>query len=560
MTLALCAAFVPPSAAAPPLAPSQVTRDTYSPQPASPPAAFDLPPAALLAAPLGAQGLRLRVRHIIVEQGFADLREATLALAKPLEGRKVSVAQLFALANAVEALYGANGYALVRVTVPPQRLADGGDARIRVIDGFIESLSLADVPERSRAVVFARLAPLVGRRRLKSAELERAVLLAGDVVGLRLASALARGATLGGVALGLKAQERLVTGALGTDNNLPASLGGWEWNARLALNNPLGFGEQGYLSVTSGYALGGDGFAMSPLRTLAAGVVSPVGVDGLTLNPEVTQSLTHPLPAAGAPPSTGALERAALRASFPLQRTRASNLTLTAALELTDQQLYSPLQNVDFSHDRYTALRVGASWQGATFWGASIQTGAQASQGLGGRRASDAVPLSRLGAGPDFTKLTGDVKLSQPLPGALRLDLSAHGQWTFQTPQLTSEEFALDGADALSAFPQGAFSVDAGETARAELSRPVVLPTSFGAMSLSPYLFGAQGYGLIYKATVVEQSRLRTAAFGLGARFNFDRPDGFSGGFVAFELSRGLSDVPGATANNRAAISAGLQF
>ena len=559
-TSAGAASALSPSA----LSPSQVTPSTFEPRASPTGDAPDLPSIAPLAAPPGAQSLRFRVRHIVVDDDFPDLRDAAEALIRTLEGRRITVAQLFRVGNAVEKLYGDQGYALVRVTVPPQQVSEGSDAHLLVIDGYIESLSLTGVPERSRAAVAARVGPLVGKRRLKSTDLERAVLLAGDVVGVRLRSALARGASPGGVVLALNAEERLVSASVGTDNSLPASLGGWQSNARLSLNNPFGFGEQAYLSLASGYALGLNGFPMSPLRTLAAGALAPVGVDGCTINPEFTQSLTRPHPATGAPPSVGTFTRFAFRGSVPLQRTRDANLTLTAALEAIDQQLYGPLQNADFSHDRYEALRVGANWQGAAFWGAAIQADAQVSRGLGGRHASDAVPLSREGAGPDFTKLTGGFRLGQPLPGEFRLDLSARAQWAFRRPQLTSESFALDGADAVSAFTQGAFSVDAGQTARVELSRPVALGAalspSWGAVTLSPYLFAAEGYGALYKTTAVEQSQIEAAAFGLGARLSWDAPDGFTAALLGLELARGVSNVPSQAAGYRAALNLSIKF
>ena len=76
-----------------------------------------------MAAPAGAQTLRFRLARLVVVDGYEEFAAPTAALTKPLEGRTVSVADLFALAGAVEAIYASHGYALVRVTVPAQRLA-----------------------------------------------------------------------------------------------------------------------------------------------------------------------------------------------------------------------------------------------------------------------------------------------------------------------------------------------------------------------------------------------------------------------------------------------------
>ena len=527
------------------IAPSQVTPDSLAPPPMTHAAAPVLPSPAPMAAPAGAQTLRFRLARLVVVDGYEEFAAPTAALTKPLEGRTVSVADLFALAGAVEAIYASHGYALVRVTVPAQRLVDGGEARLSVIDGFVERLELDGVPERARAAVSARVGPLVGRRRLQLSELERAVLLAGDISGLRLRSALARGQTPGGTVLALEGEHQLVSVSVGADNLLPATLGGWEWNRRLAVTSALGFGEQAYVSLASGFAMADYGFPMAPLSTIGGGVALPIGGDGWTLNPEFTRSITRLAPEPGVAASIGYLDRATLRTSYPLVRSRDTTFTLTGALESIDQQLYAPLFGVDTSHDAYGALRLGANWQGAAFAYAPFQLNGQISHGLGGRNPGlGDVPLSRQDAGPTFTKLEGDIHLDVPLPLLSKLAFIGRGQWSFRRPQLVSEQYALDGADALSAFVQGTLSVDAGETLRAEWSRPVAASVDFGAASVTPYLFAAQGVGRVYAPTLVEQSLVRATSIGLGFRFAIDRPDG-SGATVGAEASRGFSNAQG---------------
>ena len=552
----LAVAFCGEAKAASP-APSQVTPETFAPKPALSKSAPDLPQAAPLATPAGAQGLTFRLRRIVVSGAFAELESATADLTRPFEGKQITVAQLFALATAVEKLYSQAGYPLVRVNIPPQKLQEGGDARFEVIDGFIETISLDAVPERARGLVSARIDALVKKKHLKYSELERAVLLAGDVVGLRLRSALARGKSPGGVILVLEGDARLVSASLGSDNNLPDSLGSWQWNARLSLNNALGLGEQAYLSLASGYALGLNGFPMSPLRTLGAGFIAPLGKDGFTVNPEITQSLTRPAPEGG-PPNAGEFDRFALRGSFPIERRHDETLTLTGAVEAVKQQIIGA--GVAISEDRYAAARVGANWQGAAFWGAPVQADVQVSQGLGGQEPDSAHPGSRAGARPVFSKVTGDVRLSQPVGGDVRFDFAARAQTVFRRPMLASEQFSLDGADGVSAFTQGAFSVDEGEVTRLEASRPVALPIAAGALSLSPYLFAAQGYGVLLQPTGVEPGHISAVALGLGARLSFDAPDGFTGLGFGVELGHGLSNVAGKRAANRIAFTINMRY
>lgn len=53
----------------------------------------------------------------------------------------------------------------------------------------------------------------------------------------------------------------------------------------------------------------------------------------------------------------------------------------------------------------------------------------------------------------------------------MRLDLTAKGQWGFNRPMQSSEQFSLDGLDQVSAFVADTFSVDQGVTLRGELAR-----------------------------------------------------------------------------------------
>ncbi len=125
----------------------------------------------------------------------------------------------------LEETYAKAGYVLVRVAVPPQKLVDGG--KIVVTDGFIEKLQTDKVLEQVRPVVIARLAALIGKHPLKLEEMQRAVLIAGDVPGLRLKSTLAAGETFGGALLILDGTYQPVTATTGIDNRLPSSLGTW---------------------------------------------------------------------------------------------------------------------------------------------------------------------------------------------------------------------------------------------------------------------------------------------------------------------------------------------
>lgn len=553
--------FDPPTKArAQTVAPSQVTPQSLRPAEGPADQAIVLPRGAVPAPPAGDLNLTVLLVDVRIEGAFAGLAATGEQLVAGLRGRRVSIAEIYSAAAAVERAYADAGYPLVRLVVPPQQLVDRGALRLVVVDGFIESVGVDGVPARVRGVVAARAASLVGRPHLTRAELERVLLVAGDVPGLKLRSALMRGNGDGGVRLLLDGDHRLVSASAGGDNRLQGSLGTWQLRGALALNSALGMGEQIYGTAGLGADLEAAAAGRSPLTVYGGGIVIPLGPDGLTVNPEYTRSTTRTAQAAGVVASLGTFERYALRLREPISLTRKASLYANVSLEQIDQQISAPDFGLALSHDHYGVFRAGPEFATSLPWGAGIQLGAQFSGGLGGRNVSDAVasgiPLSRLGASPDFSKLSGNVRLSQPLPAGLRIDLMATGQTSFGKPMLRPEQIVLDGSDAASAFASGTFSADQGAVLRSELSRPFAVTTT----TVSPYLFGAVGRGWLANATVVEQSAFNVGAVGAGVRGGADAAGYLPGASLALEVARGFTDLRGARQGWRGNLVASVAY
>ena len=545
-------------------APSQVTPQSLRPDSGSRDQGIALSGQSALTAPVGAENLDILVGDVRLDGAFAELAPLTAAKVREISGQRVSVAQIYAFAQSIEQIYAQAGYTLARVVVPPQKLIDRGPLVIVVVDGFIEDIDLAGVPERVRRVVAARLGFLIGLRHLKRAVIERGLLVAGNIPGLKLRSTLMRGASDGGTRLVLEGEHDLVTGSLSTDDRLSRSLGTWQLRGSVAANNALGFGEQIYGTAGSGADLSAAVAGLSPLTVYGGGAVIPLGTDGLTINPEYTYSKTQTSQAPGVPASLGTFERFALRLHDPVVWTRSSSLNVNASVEYVMQQLEAPTFGVILNSDRYGVVRVGPDYTMTLPWGAGLQLGAVLSQGLGGRTEADAIasgiPLSREGAGPDFTKITGNVRVSQPLLADLRLDLIGSGQLSLGKPMLLSEQFALDGTEAISAFAAGTFNVDQGATLRGELVRPFAARFDGVGATVSPYVFGSVGRGWLFDVTAVEQSTINAGAVGFGARSTVDVAAGSPGLGFGLEFARQFTDVVGLRQGWRANVNAVVTF
>ena len=537
------------------VAPSQVTPQTLQPVPApGAPPAIELPAAAGLTPPENAEKLFVQVGRVEVEGTFPGFDRETAATVDALSGKRVAVARLYDVANDLEHAYAAAGYFLARVVIPPQKLGDGATVHLTVIDGVIERIETKDIPERQRSIVMARMAGIVGVHHLTLKEMERRLLLVADLPGLQVRSTLAAGATAGATQLVLQGTQTYATGTFGFDNRLPASLGTSEISASATLNSAIGLGEQTYFSIDTS-----PDVTYPRLRVLGGGFVLPIGDDGFTINPEYTTSIARPIPTAGAPATQGDFQRMSLRASYPLIRSRVENLTLQGLLEWEDETLNPIGFTTDLYHDDYGAGRLRAIYSFFPEPDLPVQVSGTISHGLAGRSATTALPLSRNGADPTFTSAYIEANLQYPLPASLVLAVSGRAQTSFGDPLMLSEQFALDGVTALSAFANGTFSVDQGATLRAELRRPFTLPIEGQTVAFAPYVFGAGGWGEFVMPTAVEQRDIGAGATGIGMRTDVGI-FGIAGGTLIFEFARKFSDVPAVADGYRANISLNLRF
>jgi hemolysin activation/secretion protein len=517
-----------------------------------------------LQVPAEAASLNVVITDVEAKGAFAELADSIRALVAQVSGRRVSVADLYRLAGAIEQLHNAAGFVLVRVVVPPQKLVDRGTFRLVVVDGYIEDIDVSRLSERVRSVIAARTADLIGQRHITLAEIERRLLLAGDVPGVRLKSTLVRGSEQGGTRLVLEGPHHVATGSISTNNWLSNAYGRWQYTAALSLNSAFGLGEQFYGSLTGSDDLASALDGTSPLKIFGGGAVIPIGFNGLAINPEYTLSLSQPLVAPGSIATDDRFERFAVRLMYPVVRSRLQNLNAQLGYEHIEQTSSAIDFNTLLYRDNYSVLRAGADFSTVTSWGAPVAISATLSRGLGGRSENDAalsgVPLSRVGASPEFTKLLAEARYTQPLPADFRLQFLVRGQSGFGDPLMKSEQFPLDSPDTVSGFDSGSFPVDDGIVGRAELSRPFDVSHGGWLIVVSPYVFGARGRGWLEEPTALEQRSVTISSVGIGVRSNLEAPIGFLGGSVSLELARRFSDDPLKSDDYRGVFSAAVRF
>lgn len=490
---------------------------------------------------------------------FPDMAAANAKFLSEVSGRTIPLAGLFEAARQLESAYAEAGYIFARVIVPPQRLSQGGAVRVQVIDGYIEAIDLALVPASIRTTVGRRLEMLTGRPRLTRSELERALLLAGEFSGLTLRSALVRGERSGGVRLVIEGELDTVSARIGTDNRLPASLGRWQWNGSLALNNLLGLGDQAYVFAGSQFDVARHGLGHPRLGMIGGGVTLPVSPTDLSISNDVLLARTEPDRLAGIPLTVGTYTRAQFALNLPLARTRMRSLDARLGVDLISQSLKLPEFSTLANRDRYAVLRLGVTWQQQAGGGARSLNFAL-SRGLGGRDTTVQAPYSRQGASNAFTTFQASAHLAATLPQDCTLDISGRAQTSFGQPLFLSEQFALDSENAVSTFAGGNFNVDSGATLRAELILPAA--KAGARLTLSPYVFAAGGLGVVEQPTAVERSVLKAGGAGVGGRVSVIGLPGLPGvsAAIGVEVGRQFSNIPQRSGTNHASLTAALRL
>ncbi len=509
-------------------------------------------------APPGSETIGITLSGVDLEGELPALADANSAFRDRLTRGSVPVSELFDATAQLEEAYANAGLVLTRVVLPQQSLRDGGVLKVTVVNGFVETVDNAAVPEPVRKRLDALTVPLVDRAGITLRELERQLLLAGDASGVALSTALAAGTRPGGTVLALDAQFRQITGFVGVDNFPSKDLGRPAINLGIEINSMLNLGEtlygrlsaspEGVLSDTPQYRVG------------ALGGLFPIGSSGLTLNAEVTSSTSNP--ESELVNTSSEFNRQSLRIIYPVIRSRDVNLSLQGALDhQTDQQdLVGTASTATIYRDEITVLRLGGSGSLQHDEAVMTEGGLTLSQGIDifGARSGDATPLSRQGAVPVFTKLNASVRHQRPLGEQLLFSISGRAQTGFGDALVTSEQLGIVGAGDLSTFDSGSLRGDSGFVIRSEVTMPIQTQLAGRGAVFAPYAFAGFGAVTIAQPTALEQETAMASSFGVGFDLVLQGNSSFRADTIRVEFGKGSRDD--GDDENRFSISGNMRF
>ncbi|HEY5721961.1 MAG TPA: ShlB/FhaC/HecB family hemolysin secretion/activation protein [Allosphingosinicella sp.] len=389
--------------------------------------------------------------------GAVVLRPSDFAPAiEPYLGKQLTGADLRRLATDIANVARRAGYGLATAWIPPQTVANG-ILKVSIDEGRIDAV---EAEGSGKANVERLLAKLVGSRPVRTAELERQLLLAGDVAGVSVDRA--RIEKKGGRNV-LRVRTALVStsGRASIDNWGSGAIGPVRARIDADFNSALMKGDR--ISVSG---------VVTPLNPsefqfLRAAYTIAVGRAGTEVS--IAGYVGHSKPGAGL--AAEHLEGTSLdveaTVSHPIRRSRASSLWANLQIGLRDSELERG--NLLVREDRLTTMSAGLSGiarHGEGWFRARLNL----VQGVGAFGATEpGDPLaSRADGSGAFTKIAFAAHHGGQITDTISYALGMEGQLASR-PLLASEEMGLGGRSFLRGYDYRELSGDQGAAAFAEL-------------------------------------------------------------------------------------------
>jgi hemolysin activation/secretion protein len=399
--------------------------------------------------PIIAGAIRIEGAEALPPSAFAPIIER-------YAGRTLSPRELTALAGEIAAAARAAGYGLASAWIPAQRLANG-ILVVRLDEGRIDAVQAeGDGSE----IVERYLAPLIGRDPVLTRDLERQLLLAGDVGGLAIGRPRLDRID-GQSVLRLRTSRDRVAGYGSADN--------WGSDTSGPIRVQLSADVHGLLSSNGTLSVGGFTTPFEPRELLLGrlGYATPLGTGGTSISVQGYFAATE---AGGALRDFGYEGRSAdaeVEIRHALVRSREASLWAYAGAGIRDSE--QDREELPLRRDRVTSTWLSA--YGIRRWESSWARGRikliKGLDLLDATRESDPLSSRRDGSGV-FTKLEAFGEFQQKLGKQVTLQLKAEGQLASR-PLLSSEEMGLGGRSFLRGYDYREFSGDRGVAGAMEL-------------------------------------------------------------------------------------------
>ncbi len=485
------------------------------------------------------------ILHSVEISGNRDIAtEVLLSQLGRIEGLSLDMAGLNRLANTLANYYRAAGFPFAQAYLPPQDLKNG-ILHINIIEGTYGTVRAAGPADLvAGAQPFLEYGLKHGDT-IQNQALERTMLILDDQPGMKVGPVIKPGGNQGEADLVVNVERSsYVSGEVGVDNTGATSTGEYRLHGAVDVNSPFMYGDKISLN------------AMTTNENMWLGSVNyelPLGASGL----RGAVGYAHTNYQLGAQFSAlnavGYADIATARLSYPLIRSQATNLLLSAGLqhkELEDdyrtagtiQKKRSDAFPVTLQFDKRDTLLGGGVTYGSLNWTPGKLDLDQAMS------VTDAASARTQGY---FNKFNLDVARIQSVVDNFTLYGRFSGQWADKNLD-PSEKFNLGGYYGVRAYPLGEGMGDSGWFTQLELR--------YAMGEVTPFVFYDVGesHSNINPWDANSGAVRKLSGSGLGLRsihgaWSLDAT-------VAWQTSGGASTVDNGNRNPRAFFMLGYRF
>ena len=381
-------------------------------------------------APPGAAQLLLTIRRVQIAGSTVYTDEQLAPIYRDFLNRRVTLEVVYDIAKRITAKYGADGYVLSRAIVPPQELSQGGATiRIQVVEGYISKVEWPrEKLARYRDFFADYTAKIIANRPTNIRTLERYLLVANDLPGLKFTTTLQPSKTEQGAAvLVVEVTEKPFDVQARFDNRGTKPRGPYQFLVTPTFNNLAGAHE----SVSVAYA---GVTQIDELQFAALAWRQVLTSEGLTAFANASYSWGRP--------GTRQLRDLDYRTTstiaeagfaYPFIRSREANVTLSTYAFMSDNYSFTNLDFLNpFQVDRLRGVRsrvdadVADKFNGINQFTVTLSHG---TQGLGST-TNENIFASRQVGRVDFNKIEGYGSRLQPISGPFSALIQAYGQYS----------------------------------------------------------------------------------------------------------------------------------
>lgn len=487
------------------------------------------------AAPENSQSISFVLNKIILEGNEAISTKELVSFWEEMLGKKVSLQSLYVIANAITELYVDKGYALSFAFIPEQQI-NNGVVRIRVVEGFVDEVSLAipesverDLKKYFGRSVYARVQKqaekILDSKPLRTADLEKYVLLMNQRPGVSAQVTFVPSETVPSASrLVLNVGYKPVAATLSTDNRLADSLGNWMTSASATMNAGFTGADQFSISRACGINCGVYGATSISWQNY-------VGNNGLQLGLLWSMSSEKPVKGLLAPLEfSGGHADWTFSASYPVIKSRQEGLDIGGAFKISDNK--TKTFSGTLTEDSVRTLELFGAYNLLDKSGAVNYAKLSFTNGLpifqATKKNSDY--KSRVNGSSKFSHVALSVIRNQailpsvPIMQGVSLYAAGQAQYAVSNPLLSVSQCFYGGADMGRAYDSGSLSGDHCLSGSVELRRD----WSRADVGAQAYSFVDAGY-VRRKGALAAGEKRATGAQSYGAGFRLSKSNWLQG-------------------------------